>query len=135
MAPKLTKPLANYSHTRVAGTLVFVAGQGCRDPKTDAYPGLELDAQGKIAAYDVALQTKGVLKNIELALQDIDLSLNDVVDITVFLKDKRDFPAMNDVWNDCFKSENRPTRTTVIVKDLPGSNFVEMKAVAAKPHS
>jgi enamine deaminase RidA (YjgF/YER057c/UK114 family) len=45
----------------------------------------------------------------------------------------RDFEAMNEVWNAFFSECAPPTRTTVAVRALPGHNFVEMKAVAARP--
>jgi enamine deaminase RidA (YjgF/YER057c/UK114 family) len=42
-----------------------------------------------------------------------------------------DFADMNHVWNEFFSGKPAPTRTTVAVADLPGMNFVEMKAIAA----
>jgi len=129
---ELTKPLANYSHVREVGNVVFVAGQGCRDPKTNSYCGLELDANGKIISYDIKKQTQGVLLNIERALQSIGLNRKNIVDINVFLTDMKDFEGMNAVWNEFFGPVNPPTRTTVAVAKLPGMNFVEMKTIAAR---
>ncbi len=127
----LTQPLARYSHVRQVGEIVYVAGQGCRDAKTDKYAGLTLAPDGSILAYDIAEQTIGVLNNVEGALKSLGLDRRALVDINVFLTDMRDFPAMNKVWNDFFRDvEPPPTRTTVAVSKLPGHNFVEMKAVA-----
>ena len=132
----LTQPLARYSHVRQVGELVFVAGQGCRDAKTDTYAGLTLAPDGSILAYDIAEQTVGVLANVEQALQSIGLDRRAIVDVNVFLTDMRDFVAMNKVWNDFFRDvEPPPTRTTVAVAKLPGHNFVEMKTIAAKKPS
>ena len=131
MSDLLTKPLANYSHIRKVGSMVFIAGQGCRDPKTNDYVGLTLDSHGNISAHDATAQTQGVLLNIERALKSIGLDRNAIVDATIFLKDINDFPKMNNVWNEYFNNVNPlPTRTTVCVKDLPGKNFVEIKAIA-----
>lgn len=127
----LTKPLANYVHTRRVGPLVFVAGQGCRDPETDQYPGITLNERGEIDSYDIRAQARGVLMNIERALKAEGLDRRNIVDVQVFLCDMADFPAMNEVWNDFFKEVAPPTRTTVAVRALPGKNFVEMKTVAA----
>lgn len=129
---ELTRPFAQYVHTRRVGDLCFVAGQGCRDPLSDTYAGLEFDAQGNILRYDIRQQTSGVLRNIERALATEQLTADDIVDVTVFLKDMRDFNAMNEVWNSYWQGRLTPTRTTVAVKDLPGHNYVEMKAIAAK---
>ncbi len=128
----LTQPLARYSHTRRVGNLVFVAGQGCRDAKTNTYRGVKYDTGGAIASYDISEQTRGVLGNIEAALQTIGLSRRNIIDIQVFLADMRDFAAMNTVWNEFFAdAQIPPTRTTVQVAKLPGDNFVEMKTVAS----
>jgi enamine deaminase RidA (YjgF/YER057c/UK114 family) len=67
----LTKPLARYAHQREAGGLVFLAGQGCRDPQTDAYAGLTLAPDGSVLAYDARSQAAGVLANIDRALHAV----------------------------------------------------------------
>lgn len=132
-APSLTRPLARYSHARRVGSLLFVAGQGARDPATDQEAGVTVDARGQVLAYDIAVQTKAVLENIERALKSHGLSRKDLVDVQVFLCNMDDFAAMNGIWNDFFGEGEPPTRTTVAVKTLPGKNFVEMKAIAAFP--
>jgi 2-aminomuconate deaminase len=45
----------------------------------------------------------------------------------------KDFQAMNEIWNKFFEGHSGPTRTTVAVRQLPGLNFIEMKAVAITP--
>jgi reactive intermediate/imine deaminase len=126
----LTKALASYVHTRIVGELVFVAGQGCRDPKTNNYRGLTRTLDGQITNVDIREQAAGVLDNIEKALSAHNLSRSDIVDVTVFLKSMDYFQDMNMVWNGFFKDSPLPTRTTVAVADLPGDNYVEMKAIA-----
>lgn len=130
---QLTKPLAAYVHTRRVGGLIFVAGQGCRDPETNSYVGLTMGADGTVDSYDIKAQARGVLNNIERALQAEGCNRTHIVDVNVFLTDMKDFQAMNEVWNEFFKDQAPPTRTTVAVRQLPGLNFVEMKAVAAAP--
>lgn len=130
----LTQPLASYSHTRIAGGLCFVAGQGCRDPETGGYVGVEIDSSGRVVAYDIRVQARGVLANIQRALAAEGLTPESVVDVTVFLTSMDDFAGMNEVWNEFWaKQSQKPTRTTVAVQALPGRNFVEMKAIALAP--
>lgn len=131
MSSPLTKPFASYPHTRRVGPLVFLAGQGCRDPETDEYAGTRFDREGRVESYDIAAQTRGVLQNMQRALEAEGLSAKHLVDVTVFLTDMADFPAMNEVWNEFFRDMAPPTRTTVCVTRLPGHNFVEMKGIAA----
>ncbi len=132
-AKHLTKPMATYVHTRRAGGLLFVAGQGSRDPESDAYAGVTRDSAGRVIAHDIAVQTAAVLTNVERALKSQGLSRADLVDVTVFLTDMSEFQAMNEVWNQFFAETPAPTRTTVAVRQLPGDNFVEMKGIAVFP--
>jgi enamine deaminase RidA (YjgF/YER057c/UK114 family) len=130
LSGELTKPLAKYPHSKTVGNLVFLAGQGCRDPKTDICAGLKKDSSGDVVEYDILSQTQGVLKNIERALTPHGLDRTDLLDVTVFLVSMNDFDKMNTVWNAFFEDCESPVRTTVAVRELPGENYIEMKAVA-----
>ncbi len=122
--------MAQYSHARRVGDLLFIAGQGCRHPDTNAYAGVTRDAAGKVIAHDIQAQTAGVLQNLERVLAANGLARRHVVDVTVFLTDMAEFDSMNQIWNQFFAEGMPPSRTTVAVKALPGDNFVEMKAIA-----
>lgn len=124
------KALGSYSHAVQVGNLIFVAGQGCRDPKTGIEAGITLDSEGKVTAYDIEVQTRGVLKNLATVLEAAGLSLSDVIDATVFLKTMDDFDRYNKIWAEHFTSDCPPARTTVAVADLPGRNYIEIKAIA-----
>ncbi len=128
---ELTKPLASYTHSRRVGDLLFIAGQGSRDPKTNCCAGITKNQTGEITHYDITAQTKGVFENIDRVLMSAGLTRKNIVDVTVFLTDMKDFEEMNAVWNIYFKDVPAPTRTTVAVRALPGDNFVEMKAIAS----
>lgn len=128
----LTRPLAHYSHGRWQGDLLFLAGQGCRDPVTDQEVGLVLGPDGSLVGYDIVQQTWGVFHNVERVLKDFGLGKEHLRDITVFLVHMSDFGAMNQVWNEFFGGGPFPCRTTIGVRELPGRNFIEMKAVAGR---
>lgn len=131
--PSLTSPLAHYSHGRWVGNLLFMAGQGCRDPATGHEVGLLSSASmSHPKSYDIAAQTHGVLANLERVLRQEGLTKNHLVDVTVFLTDMGDFQTMNAIWNEFFAGITPPCRTTVAVAQLPGKNFIEMKAIAAR---
>lgn len=135
--PNLTKPLANYAHGRWAGDLFYIAGQGARDPETNIEAGITPQSGSSShdktkLTYDIKIQTRAVFANIERALTGQGLGRQHLVDISVFLINMKDFSEMNDIWNEFFAGTSPPTRTTVAVVDLPGRNFVEMKAIATK---
>lgn len=130
----LTKPLASYSHSRTVGSLVFLAGQGCRDPQSNVWAGVKFDVEGKVLSIDFEAQVRGVFKNIESVLFNQLLTRHHIIDVQVFLTNMDEqFSVLNQVWNEFFKDSSLPpVRTTVAVKELPGLNLVEMKVIASK---
>jgi reactive intermediate/imine deaminase len=130
---KSPKALGAYSHALVVGNLLFISGQGCRNPKTGKEVGLFVDDLERLVGYDIEAQTRGVLENLTAVLKEAGLTLHDVVDVTVFLTNMDDFDKYNHVYAQHFHFENPPARTTVQVARLPGKNFIEIKAIAAFP--
>jgi 2-iminobutanoate/2-iminopropanoate deaminase len=114
-------PLGPYSPAVVFERLVFVSGQGARDPLTDAIPeGIEA-------------QTEGCLRNIEAILKAAGTDLQRVLRCGVFLIDMREFAGMNAVYARVFGA-HRPARTTVQAAALPGEGLrVEIDCVAYVP--
>lgn len=125
------KTLGAYSHAVAVGNLLFISGQGCRSPKTGHEVGVTMDEFDRLVAYDIEAQTRGVLDNLIAVLKAADLTLHDVVDVTVYLAHMSDFDRYNHVYAQYFNFENPPARTTVQVAKLPGKNFIEIKAIAA----
>ena len=119
---RLPTPAGPYSPATIAGDLVFVSGQGGRDPSTN-----------QLAGPDVESQTEQVLRNIAAILEAAGSGLPYVLRCGVFLIDIKEFPRMNEVYGRMFGS-HRPARTTVEVSNLPGVGMrVEIDAVAMIP--
>lgn len=123
-------PLSSYSHAVCVGPFVFISGQGSRDPKTGEEAGVTVDTNGKVATYDIEVQTHAVIANLQSVLKAADCELTDLVDVTVFLVNMRDFAKYNSVYEKYFSFPNPPARTTVAAAALPGKNFIEIKATA-----
>jgi len=123
-------PLGSYSHAVRAAGLLFVSGQGARNAQTGKEVGVILDENGNVMSYDIKVQTKAVLENLKFVLEKSGSSLQDLVDVSVFLKDMADFQSYNQVYADYFNFPDPPARTTVQVAGLPGKNFIEIKAIA-----
>jgi 2-iminobutanoate/2-iminopropanoate deaminase len=97
-------PRGPYSQAIVADGFVFVAGQAAINPSTNA---LELG--------DVGSETRRTLQNIRAILEAAGSSLRDVVRVSVFLADIKDFDGMNVVYREFFP-QDQPARTTVGVQ-------------------
>lgn len=114
-APKAIGP---YSAGIRAGNLIFTAGQLGMDPAT-----------GKFVSAEISAQTRQALKNLQAVLEAGGASLENVVKVTVFLRDMDDFSAMNEVYAEFF-SQNPPARSAVQVARLPKDAAVEIEAIA-----
>ncbi len=120
-AASLPAPVGPYSPGIAAGNLIFVSGQGGRNPDT-----------GEIAD-TVEAQTEQTLKNVAAILEAAGSSLAHVIRCGVFLIDIGDFQKMNGVYARMF-GEHRPARTTIQAAALPEPRLlVEIDAVALIP--
>lgn len=121
--PALTnapQPMAPYSVAVEANGFVYLAGQVAIDPAGGPTP------EG------VTAQTRLVMDNIGRILGDLGLGYDDIVKMTVFLKDMGDFAAMNAEYGTYFATEP-PARTTIQAAALPKPEYrVEIETVAAR---
>jgi len=120
---KAPLPVGPYSQAVKAGDFLFISGQVPIDPKT-----------GKVVIGDITIQTKQTLENIKAILGTAGLSLKDIVKVTVFLKDVKDFKRMNETYGTYFK-EDPPARTTVQAQLAMEELLIEIDAVAYSPQS
>lgn len=127
---KAPEPVGLYPHARKVGDLLFLSGVGPRERGTKDIPGVELDDEGNIVAYDIEKQCHSVFQNVRYVLEASGSSWNKLVDVTVFLTNmKDDFTTYNKVYAEYFK-DNQPCRTTVEINALPTPIAIELKCVA-----
>jgi len=123
-------PLGNYPHVKKVGNFIYISGTSSRR-NDNTHEGAEKNAKGEWVL-DIKTQTKAVIKNIEELLKSMDADLSNVIDITTFLVDMKDFKEYNEVYGSFF-NHTGPTRTTVAVHQLPHTNLlIEIKAIAYK---
>jgi 2-iminobutanoate/2-iminopropanoate deaminase len=110
-----------YTQAVRTGELVFTSGQVALEPAT-----------GQLVSGGIAEQTERVIANLRGVLNAAGLSFANVVKTTVFLKDMRDFAAMNEVYARAFTGEGAiaPARSTVAVAGLPKDALVEIECIA-----
>ncbi len=117
---KAPEPIGPYSQGIIAsGKLLFVAGQGPKDPKTGTVPS------------DFAGQVAQCLENVKAIIEAGGATMADVVKVNAFLKDLALFSAFNEVYARFFP-QPFPARST-IGADLPGGIQVEVEAIAVLP--
>ncbi len=127
---KAPEPMGLYPHARKVGNLLFLSGVGPRQRGSVEIPGVTLDADKNIIAYDIELQCHAVFQNVKYILEAAGSRWNNLVDVTVFLTNmKADFAKYNKVYAEYFK-DNLPCRTTVGITALPTPIAIELKCVA-----
>ena len=128
------EPVGAFPHAKRVGDLLFLSGIGPRKRGSKEIPGVTLDSAGNVVSYDIETQCRSVFENVRLVLEDAGASLNDIVDVTVFLTNmKKDFPVYNKLYSEYFAGEGKPnpTRTTIEVGALPTPIAIELKVIAA----
>ncbi len=124
------EPVGAYPHARRVGDLLFLSGVGPRRKGSKEIPGVTLDANRNIVAYDIEAQCHSVFQNVKVILEASGSKWENLVDVTVFLTNmKQDFPVFNKIYAEYFK-ENQPCRTTVEVNALPTPIAIELKCIA-----
>lgn len=129
--PGKARPRGAYPHLRRAGPFLFVSGTSSRRAD-NSIAGATADAMGTVH-FDVREQTRAVIENIRDILGSMGAELRDVVEVSSFLVDMKDFAAYNEAYAEYFDYDG-PTRTTVAVRELPHPDLlIEIRCVAYKP--
>ena len=115
---KAPAAIGPYSQAIKVGNLVYTSGQIPIDPAT-----------GNFVEGGIKEQTRQSLTNVQAILEEVGLTMGNVVKTTVFMADMNDFADMNTVYAEFF-SEPYPAHSAVAVKTLPKGALVEIEVVA-----
>lgn len=122
MASDAPIPVAPFSHAVRAGQYLFVTGQMPTAPGE----GMALVTGG------IENQTTRVMDNLKIVLAAEGLALNRTVMARIYLTDfKRDYAAMNTVYESYFTPDKRPSRTCIGVTGLALDALVEIDLIVA----
>jgi 2-iminobutanoate/2-iminopropanoate deaminase len=102
-----------------AGDYIFVSGQVAKD------------ADGNMLSGTIEAETAGTIESIKRILAEEGATLADVVKVTTYLEDARDFGRYNKVFGEHFKDAVL-ARTTVEAHAVINTK-IEMDAIAYKP--
>lgn len=115
---KAPAAIGPYSQGIMAGNMIFTSGQLPMDPKT-----------GEMIQEDIKSEARQSLTNLKEVLEEAGATLEDVVKVTVFIKDMNQFGDINEVYGEFFNT-HKPARSCVEVARLPKDANVEIEAVA-----
>lgn len=114
---KVPEALGPYSHATQINGLVFTSGQ------------IPLNLDGEIVSDDVKEQTKQVLENLKVVLDEAGSDIDSVIKATIFIADMNEFQNINEVYGKYFDN-HQPARSCVEVARLPKDVKVEIEVIA-----
>jgi 2-iminobutanoate/2-iminopropanoate deaminase len=106
-----------YSQAIVHKGFVYVSGQGAVDPTTN-----------EVKLGTIEEETRLAIENIKIIMIEAGSSLNNILQVRVFLTDIREYGRFNDIYREYF-DDPMPARTCLQVKNLPFGLRVEIDAV------
>jgi 2-iminobutanoate/2-iminopropanoate deaminase len=86
------------------------------------------DDQGR-KLHTIQEQTVQTFRNLERALAEVDLSLDNLLKVTVTLKNIADFQGMHEGWKQVFSSDY-PTRMTITSDFIDEHCLIQIDGVA-----
>ena len=111
-------PIGPYSQAIIFDKFIFTSGQIAIDPLSN-----------QVIQDDIEKQTIQVLDNLRLILKEAGSSFDSVIKTTIYLKDMKDFPEVNKIYEKSFKN-SKPARSTVEVSNLPKNVRIEIDCIA-----
>ncbi|MCC6306027.1 MAG: RidA family protein [Rhodobacteraceae bacterium] len=113
----ITRLEPNHRRSRavIHGDTIYLAGQIAAD-----------------TAGDITHQTRGALANVEAMLAKAGSDKGKILSATIWLKDLKDFAAMNAVWDGWIDPANPPARSCGEVRLARPDLLVEIIVVAAR---
>ena len=111
-------PIGPYSQAVSAAGLIFLSCQIPVDPKT-----------GIIMTGDIQQQTRRVMKNMEEVLRAGGSSFDLVIKTTIYLKDVKDYPHVNEIYAQYFHGA-LPARVCIEVSRMPKDARIAIDAIA-----
>ncbi len=112
------KAVGPYSTAVVAGDTVYLSGMLPLDPTSN-----------KIVEGGVEAQAMRAFENIRIVLQEMGLGVENVVKVSVFMTDLKDFAVVNAIYKECF-GPDYPARSCVQVAALPMGAQIEVEVTA-----
>lgn len=86
----------------------------------------------KDASKDIKEQTVTTLEKVEALLQIAGSDKSHILSVTIYVRDMKDFAAMNEIWDAWVETGHQPARACVEARMARPELLVEMSVIAAK---
>jgi len=106
-----------YSQAIIHNGLIFLSGQGAVNPQTN-----------QVIPGTIEEETALALENIRIILEEAGSSINNLLQVRVYLADIREYGRFNEVYKRYFQKDF-PARTCIQASKLPFDLRVEIDAI------
>ena len=106
-----------YSQAIIYRDMIYLSGQGAVDPSTNQLTTGTIEKEARLA-----------LENIKIIMEAAGSSLDNILQVSVYLTDIREYARFNEVYREYF-NDPMPARTCVEVKQLPFGLRIEIDTV------
>jgi 2-iminobutanoate/2-iminopropanoate deaminase len=117
--PNAPAAIGPYSQAILSNETLYCSGQ------------IALDKDGNLKNSNIEDETVQIFKNINAILNEVNMTFENIVKSTIFLKNMDDFSTVNSIYAKYFKS-SPPARETVEVSRLPKNVNIEISVIAVK---
>ena len=118
---KAPAPIGPYNQAILIKDTLYISGQTPINPST-----------GELVKGNVKLEAEQCMQNLKAILEEADMTFENVVKTSIFLKDMHQFLQVNEVYGNHFNPDTAPARETVEVANLPMFVNVEISMIAVK---
>lgn len=119
--PHAPAPIGPYNQAVLNGDMLYTSGQIAIDPKT-----------GELLKGSIEEETELVMQNLKAVLIAAEMTFDNVLKATIFVKDMGQFANINAVYGAYFSDDTAPARETVEVANLPKYVNVEISVIASR---
>ena len=119
-AADIPPAIGPYCQGLLVGDTLYVSGQIGLDPET-----------GAMVEGDVEDETAQILDNVGAVLRAADMDFAHVVQVTLFLRNMKDYALVNEVYARYFSGAT-PAREALEVGELPRDACIEISCIAVR---
>lgn len=118
---KAPDPVGPYNQAVLLNKMLFVSGQIAID-----------QASGALVTDNIENETKQVMENLKAILEAAEMNFENVLKVSVFVKDMHNYSRINSVYAEYFNEDTAPARELVEVANLPKFVNLEISLIASK---